>query len=181
MSIRLLSAVWDSGRYEGGILLVLLALADYSNDQGECWPHVDSIAAKARLTQRQTHNILRQLEADRVLTIQSGGGRGRASRYQLNAETLKSVSVKPTSVKPISLKSAAETLKSEAQNTEMCDSAIRKNRHEPSEPSGKICERCSNTGVREAKAHPGKERYCWCTVGARLQKLEQSEAKWKPA
>src|SRR5436190_11789272 len=101
MSVRLLSTVWDSGRCEGGTLLVLLALADYSNDQGECWPHVDSLAAKARLTQRQTHYILRQLKTDGVLAIQSGGGRGRASTYQLKAGTLKL-----DSVKPISLKSA---------------------------------------------------------------------------
>jgi hypothetical protein len=182
MSVRFISAIWTDAPYDGGVLLVLLALADYCNDEGECWPRVGSIAKKARLTERQTYNILGQLKADGVLDVIPGGGRGIPSRYKLNTETLKRVSLNSASVKCDSVKLPVETLKSAAQNPEISSSAIRKNRHEPSlEPSGKICERCSNTGVREAKAHPGKERYCWCSVGARLQQLEQSEAKWKPA
>jgi hypothetical protein len=173
-----MSAVWSDAPYEGGILLVLLALADYANDEGECWPRVDSIAAKARLTQRQTHNILRQLKADGVLTVHSGGGRGRSSHYKLNTETLKRGSLNSVSVKFISVKPARETLKSGAENTEICSSAIRKNHQEPSiEPSGEICQRCSNTGLRAARAHPGRQFFCDCPKGAhimRLQKLEQS-------
>ena len=131
-----MSAVWEDAPYDAGALLVLLALSDYANDAGECWPNVSSIAVKTRLGVRQVHNILRQLKSDGAISIKPGGGRGVSNRYQIHAETLKSISVKSDSVKPISVKSATETVQSIAQNSAICDIAIRKNRQEPSiEPS----------------------------------------------
>ena len=136
MSIRIMSAIWEHAPYDGGTLITLLALGDYANDEGECWPNVRSIARKARLGERQTHNILRDLKNDGVISLQKGGGRGVPNHYRIHTETLKSISVKPDSVKPNSVKSATETLQSSAQNPAICDNAIRKNRHEPSlEPS----------------------------------------------
>ncbi len=132
-----MSAIWEYAPYEGGTLLVLLALADYCNDEsGECWPNVASIAAKARLGVRQVNNILAQLKQEGVIISRRGGGRGVSSRYRVDVERLKSLSVKSNSVNPVSVKSATETLQSSSQNPEICDSAIRKNRKEPSlEPS----------------------------------------------
>jgi MarR-like DNA-binding transcriptional regulator SgrR of sgrS sRNA len=173
MSVRYSSAIWESGRFEGGVLLVALALADYANDEGECWPKAASIATKVRLTLRQTHNILRKLEKAGFLTIQSGGGRGKSSWYRLNLETVKPVSVNSNSVKPISVKSEAETVKSTTENSEICVNAIRKNRHEPSIEPSALCEFCQNTGVVDVKAHPGRQRYCVCTSGRVLQKRDQ--------
>jgi hypothetical protein len=131
-----MSAVWEHAPYDAGALLVLLALSDYANDEGQCWPNVSSIAGKTRLGVRQVHNILRQLKSDGAISIKPGGGRGVSNRYQIHTETLKSISVKSDSVKPISVKSATETVQSIAQNSAICDIAIRKNRQEPSiEPS----------------------------------------------
>src|SRR5204863_6314663 len=84
----------------------------------------------------QTHNILRDLKNDGVISLQKGGGRGVPNHYRIHTETLKSISVKSDSVKTISVKSATETLQSSSQKGAICDNAIRKNRHEPSlEPS----------------------------------------------
>lgn len=132
-----MSAVWEYAPYEGGTLLVLLALADYCNDEGgECWPNVASIAVKARLGVRQVNNILAQLKQEAVIISRRGGGRGVSSRYRVDVERLKSLSVKSNSVNPVSVKSPTETLQSSSQNPAICDSAIRKNRKEPSiEPS----------------------------------------------
>jgi hypothetical protein len=105
MSIRVMSVIWDRAPYDGGTLIVLLALGDYCNDEGECFPNICSIARKARLGERQVHNILRDLKNDGVISIQKGGGRGVSNRYRIHTETLNSVSVKPDSVKPISVKS----------------------------------------------------------------------------
>jgi len=44
-----MTKVWDCGRYEKGELLVLLALADWADDAGVCFPGVPKIAAKSRL------------------------------------------------------------------------------------------------------------------------------------
>jgi hypothetical protein len=126
--------VWESAPYEGGTLLVLLALADWANDDGYCFPGVAAIAEKARLGERQVHNILRQFRTDGVIEVEHpGGGRGVKNRYRL---TLNWNAVKCSAVKPDSVKSTTETLQSSSQNPAICDVAIRKNRHEPSiEPS----------------------------------------------
>ncbi len=153
MSVRLISAVWSDAPYEGGVLLVLLALADYCNDEGQCWPRVESLAAKARLGTRQTRNVLKQLKADGILSVQTGGGRGIVSRYKLNVETLNSISVKPNSVKSNSLKSATETLQPISVNPAISSIAIRKNRHEPSiEPSGTISPKLQERLERERRS-----------------------------
>ena len=84
MSIDVMNKVWAHAPYDGGTLLVLLALADWSNDEGQAWPSVAGLARKARLGERQTRSILRALEADGVLNTQPGGGRRRQNSYQIN-------------------------------------------------------------------------------------------------
>ena len=86
MSIRTMSAVWESDITDRGELLVLLALADFSNDAGECWPAVASIARKARMDERSVRRILRKLEAAGWLTSDIGGGRHGCSRYTINPD-----------------------------------------------------------------------------------------------
>lgn len=89
MSIRLMSAVWDSRCYEGGTLLVLLALADWANDDGmRIYPGLPQLAAKARLTVRQAQRALRRLKEDGVIVATDGakGGRGRVTHYRLIIE-----------------------------------------------------------------------------------------------
>jgi hypothetical protein len=180
VSIRLLSVVWEHAPYEAGSLLVLLAMADYCNDDCQCWPRVESIAKKARLGVRQTHNVLRQLRKDGVLSVEQGGGRGVPSRYRLCVETLKSISVKSDSVKPVSVKSMTKTLHYNSENGAIRSNAIRKNRQEPSkEPTAKSsfsqrrlpgspnpnCKKCGGTGRYESTAHPGEPYVCWCLGG----------------
>lgn len=87
MSIRVMTAVWDRATdYAKGELLVLLALADWANDEGRCHPSVPRIANKSRLTERQTYNVLKRLQADGVITVERGGGRGKLTVYQIHAE-----------------------------------------------------------------------------------------------
>jgi hypothetical protein len=162
LSVRMLSAVWECAPYEGGALLVLLALADYANEEGECW-----------LSARQTHNILRQFKIDGVISWLHRGGRGKSNRYKLEIKKLKSISPKPSSVNCVSVKSQTETLQSATENTAIGDSAIRKNRQEPSkEPSARspdknfdpVCKHCHGTGDKPHPGHPGRfyECGCWC-------------------
>jgi len=146
VSIRIMSAVWDDASYEGGTLLVLLALADWANDEGYCWPSVGAIAKKVRLSTRQVHRILKQFEDEDVIAIERGGGRSVSNRYRLNMQNILATpnsversteTVTPVSVKPKTVTFAIETVTWASQNSDICDSAIRKNRQEPSiEPSG---------------------------------------------
>jgi hypothetical protein len=63
MSIRVMTAVWDHAAVEGGTLLVLLAMADWANDDGTgVYPTQETLARKARLGDRQVRNCLAELE-----------------------------------------------------------------------------------------------------------------------
>lgn len=88
MSVKIMSKVWEDAPYEGGTLLVLLALADWANDEGVSWPGVETLAGKARLGERQTRTILRSLESDGVLTTRIGGGRAKQNVYQINTANI---------------------------------------------------------------------------------------------
>lgn len=83
MSIDIMSRIWKSAKAEGGALLVLLALADAANHDGIAWPKRDTIATKARLTERQVTTILNKLEETGELLVSTGRGRGHRSFYKI--------------------------------------------------------------------------------------------------
>lgn len=87
MSIKVMSWVWENGPKSQGELLVMLALADWSNDAGESWPSMDGIAEKARLSDaRSARRIVRRLEAEGWIKIDVGGGRHGCNRYKINPD-----------------------------------------------------------------------------------------------
>lgn len=92
MSVRVISAVWDSFPGAGGSeLLVMLALADWSDDEGRCWPSMDAIAHKARLSRSQAQRIAHRLIRDEFLQVtgnDAGGAPGMTRRYQINLRAL---------------------------------------------------------------------------------------------
>lgn len=84
MSIRVMASVWDDARTQAhSELLVLLALADWANDDGYCWPTVSALASKARLSERAVQQILGRLTATGRIKRIPGGGRGHANQYQV--------------------------------------------------------------------------------------------------
>lgn len=84
MSIKLMAWVWENGPEKQAHRFVLIALADYANDAGECWPAVATIAAKTCLSERGVRQIIRELEAGGWLTTRIGSGRGGANVYTVN-------------------------------------------------------------------------------------------------
>lgn len=83
MSIRAISWVWENGPDDRGELLVLLALADFCDGAGSCWPSVPTIAKKTRFGERGVRKVLRRLEDGGWLKIEPGGGRGASNLYTL--------------------------------------------------------------------------------------------------
>jgi hypothetical protein len=83
MSIKVMSWVWENGPEQQSARFVLLALADFANDAGECWPSIDGIARKVCMSDRGVQKVLRQLEADGWIATEIGGGRRGANVYRI--------------------------------------------------------------------------------------------------
>ena len=85
MSVRWISFVWESSPYEGRRLLLHLALADFANDEGTCFPSQKTLALKARTTETWVSASVRQMIKDGLLEIiEKGNGRGNRTIYKLS-------------------------------------------------------------------------------------------------
>lgn len=70
-----MSQVWDEANASGGELLVLLALADFSNEKIGCaWPSIETLSKKSRLSIRQTQYVIRSLERKGLLEVKPNEG-----------------------------------------------------------------------------------------------------------
>src|SRR5881296_2267397 len=84
MSIQLSRAVWEYSRQKkSGALVVLLAIADYVNDDGIAWPAVQTLARKARMSKRNVQRWLKILQADGELKILRNHGRHGSNLYKI--------------------------------------------------------------------------------------------------
>lgn len=86
MSIKIMSAVWENGPRGSAETMVLVALADYCNDDGECWPSVAAIARKARMTDRGVQKICARLCEIGWLQIDQSAGRRGCNLYRITPE-----------------------------------------------------------------------------------------------
>ena len=57
-----MSAVWKTSKASGSDLLMLLALADYANERGYCWPSIDTLAQKMRSNRATVMRVAKRLE-----------------------------------------------------------------------------------------------------------------------
>lgn len=67
MSIALMTEVWNSVLPTATHKLVLLAFADFANDDGACWPSKARVAARSQLSPRQVQRIIADLQQLGVL------------------------------------------------------------------------------------------------------------------
>jgi hypothetical protein len=85
MSIKWMTWVWQSSPYSGERLLLHLALADYANDEGVCFPSHHTLARKARCSTSWVSQTMRQMIKDNMIEVieRAGNGRGKVGRYRL--------------------------------------------------------------------------------------------------
>lgn len=143
MSVKWISYVWDQTDYREGELLTALALADFANDEGECFPFIETIAKKARLSVRQVQRNIQHFESDGFLEITRHQGRGKRPDFKLK---------KVTSSTPFSdrKKVTSTTVKGDIDDTEkvtLTTSPIYKD-----EPSLEPSENTQSARVRETDA-----------------------------
>jgi len=90
VSIRVMTLVWDGYQGGGSELLALLALADWSDDEGRCFPSVAAIGRKTRLSEKQARRVVHSLIDDGVVKVVAGKDGGRGSRrYQISLDRLR--------------------------------------------------------------------------------------------
>jgi hypothetical protein len=74
-----MSSVWDSSIHKGSNLLTLLAIADTANDDGFCWPGIDHIAAKTRVSRSTVMRCIAKIEQSGELFVKHS--RRHGNRY----------------------------------------------------------------------------------------------------
>lgn len=84
MSIELQTRVWKESLDLSGVkLLLLLALADYADDENRCFPKVATLARKIRVDERGTRRHLKELkDAGYVRVLDQSAGR-KSNIYQI--------------------------------------------------------------------------------------------------
>ncbi|MFB9246162.1 helix-turn-helix domain-containing protein [Massilia antarctica] len=83
MSISLMTAAWKSSQ-PAGAKMVLLALCDNANDQGECYPSIPTLARKCSMGERTVQGHISDMEALGIVRRELR--RGRSTIYHINAD-----------------------------------------------------------------------------------------------
>lgn len=88
MSERLVMHVWKTTQgMEGSKVLVLLALAEWADDEGNVEVSMPELSQTARQSERNVQYWLKKLEEESVIFRHAQSGRGRKSYYKLSIET----------------------------------------------------------------------------------------------
>lgn len=95
-----MSKVWERSQHAGSDLLMLLAIADFADDDGAAFPAVEKLARKCRMSKRNAQDRLRVLSESGELTILKN--QGPPPKYpNLFMVNLGALGVRPTApVKP---------------------------------------------------------------------------------
>lgn len=81
-----MTTVWEFFPEGGSELLALLALADWADDEGRCFPSIAAIAKKTRLSKSQTQRVVHGLIEAGFVAVEgneSGGAPGATRRYRI--------------------------------------------------------------------------------------------------
>ena len=81
MSIALMTLAWKSP-FPAGKKMMLLALCDNANDQGECFPSISMLAEKCSMSERSVFSHIADLERDGA--IQRSNRTGRSTVYTID-------------------------------------------------------------------------------------------------
>jgi hypothetical protein len=85
VSIRLMSAVFESQTLGPTERLIMLALADHADDEGRCYPSIERLRQRTGLSERAVQTNIRNLVAQGYVRIVVGGGKGNANLYFVSA------------------------------------------------------------------------------------------------
>jgi len=83
VSVKIQARVWEYSQHGGTALLMLLAIADFADDDGRAYPAVATLAAKCRMQPRNANVILATLRKSGDLAIRIGEGPKGTNLYHV--------------------------------------------------------------------------------------------------
>ena len=87
-----MARVWADSSLSGSELLMLLAIADFADDDGNAYPAVPTLAAKCRTTPRHANRLLCALRDSGELEIRINEGPRGTNRYRVRFEGMTAAS-----------------------------------------------------------------------------------------
>lgn len=88
MSIDVMNDVWQRSGHKGSALLLMLAIADHSDDHGRAYPSVTTLANKTRMTTRNVQLLLKRLVESKELSIREQAGPYGCHLFRINRSLL---------------------------------------------------------------------------------------------
>lgn len=86
MSIRVMTQVWANSNHKGSALILMLAIADFSDDSGYAHPGIETLADKCRMSERNTRYVIEQLVASGELEVKKNTGRSGTNEYWITID-----------------------------------------------------------------------------------------------
>jgi hypothetical protein len=88
VSVKMTSKVWEWSKSQGNTRLVMLALADFCDDYGDCYPGIARLAKKCQLSERTIQRCVLELCKLGELVVNKNEGvrtrYGHTNRYELS-------------------------------------------------------------------------------------------------
>jgi Helix-turn-helix domain len=74
MSIEVMTRVWKHSQAYGGDILILLAIANYADENGRAYPSIPTLAQRGRMSERNAQYCIQHLEALGELKVERNAG-----------------------------------------------------------------------------------------------------------
>lgn len=135
MSWQATKAVWKHTQQTGYGKLLMLALAEYANENGRCWPSVETLATKIDVKPRSIKRLISQAEEAGELKIERNIGRGNTNEYVIICVKKGDPSVTITDEEKVTEESEKVTPEAQKVTEESIkgDRGVTQNTKEPSE------------------------------------------------
>lgn len=83
MSIKVSTRVWEQSTAVGSELLMLLAIADFADEEGRAFPSIPTLARRCRMGERNAMYLLKALQERGELRVLRGASRRGTNLYQI--------------------------------------------------------------------------------------------------
>ncbi|MBD9528998.1 helix-turn-helix domain-containing protein [Paracoccus sp. PAR01] len=105
MSVKIMSAIFESDTLGPTERLIMLSLADHADDNGRCYPSIERLCRRTGLKERAVQSNIKKLVQHGYLTLFPGGGRGNANLYIVHPNPAADAGIyggKPRTINPVS-------------------------------------------------------------------------------